>query len=90
MSKNQKFIKVSEEKGKGTFKFKDFEKEASFKLEFYIGKEALVFMDESFFSEVSVKLSNLHNQKSVEATLYGKMENGLKVHIERLILIQSA
>ena len=45
MSKNQKFIKVSEEKGKGTFKFKDFEKEASFKLEFYIGKEALVFMD---------------------------------------------
>src|SRR3989344_5214566 len=90
MSKNQKFIKVSEEKGTGTFKFKDFEKEASFKLEFYTGREALVFMDESFFSKISVKLSNLHNQKSVEATLYGEMENGLKIHIERLILIQAA
>lgn len=90
MNKNKNYRKVAEEKGRGTFKFKDFEKETSFKIEFYVGKEALVFMDESFFSEVSVKLSNLHNQKSVEATLYGEMENGLKVYIKRLILISRA
>ena len=90
MGKNKNFLKVAEEKGRGVFKFKDFEKEASFKLEFYVGKEALVFMEESFFSEISVKLSNLHNQKLVEASLYGEMENGLKIHIERLILTRSA
>lgn len=90
MSKNTNYRKVAEEKGKGTFTFKDFEKQASFKLEFYVGKEALVFMEESFFSEAGVKLSNLHNQESVEAALYGKMESGLNIHIERLILIQAA
>ena len=36
------------------FSFDTFEKDASFKIEFYIGKEAIVFMDESFFSEFSV------------------------------------
>ena len=90
MSKKQKFRKIAEEKGKGTFKFKDFEKEASFRLEFYVGKEALVWMDESFFSDISAKITNSHNQESVEASLYGEMDNGLKINVKRLILIRPA
>jgi hypothetical protein len=89
MSKNQKFRKIAEKKGNGTFKFKDFEKEASFRLEF-VGKEALVWMGDSFFSDISAKITNFHNQESVEASLHGEMDNGLKVHVKRLILIRPA
>jgi len=88
--KDATFRKIAEEKGKGTFSFDSFEKEASFKIEFYIGKEALIFMDESFFSEFSVKLSNLHNQKQIEASLSGTMDNGSKIHIDKIILINTA
>jgi len=87
MKKGISFKKIAEEKGKGTFTFNDFEKEATFKIEFYIGKEALIFMDESFFSKFSVKISNLHSQKQIEASLSGVMENGTKIHIDKIILI---
>ena len=88
--KSLNFKKTSEASGKGTFSFDTFEKDASFKIEFYIGKEAIVFMDESFFSEFSVKLANLRNQKPIEASLSGNLNNGSKIHIDKIILINVA
>jgi hypothetical protein len=82
------FRKISEVSGKGAFSFDTFEKEASFKIEFYIGKEALVFLDESFFSGLNVKLANLH--KPIEASLSGNLNNGSKIHIDKIILINVA
>ena len=84
------FRKISEETGKGTFSFDDFEKEAPFKIEYYIGKEALIIMEEAFFSELSLKLSNSYNQKPVEASLSGQMDNGCKIYIHKMIMISTA
>ncbi len=82
--------KRMEVSGKGTFGFDTFEKEALFKIELYIGKEALVFMDESFFYEFNTKLANLHNQKQIKASLSGNLNNGSKIHIDKIILINTA
>ena len=90
MKRGTTFKKKSSEKGKGVFSFDNFERETTFKIEFFIGKEALVYMDESFFSKFSVKLFNLHNQKQITASLSGIMDNGSKIHIEKLILINTA
>jgi hypothetical protein len=79
--------KISEGKGKGTFIFENFEKEAPFKIEFYFGREALIFMEDSFFSEFSVQLHNLHNQRNIEASLFGEMDNGSKISIDKIILV---
>ncbi len=86
---NQLSGKVSEASGKGIFSFDTFEREASFKIEFYIEKEALVFMDESFLSKFSVKLFNLNKQKQIEASLSGNLYDGSKIHIDRIILIST-
>jgi len=90
MKKKTILKKISSERGKGVFSFDNFEKETTFKIEFFIGKEALVYMDESFFSKFSVKLFNLHNQKQIVASLSGVMDNGSKIHIGKLILINTA
>jgi len=87
--KHLDFRKISKIRGKGTFIFDKFKREAPFTIEFYIGREALVFMDVSFFSKFDMKLSklHLHKQKYVEASLFGELEDGYKIHIDKLILI---
>jgi len=87
--KHLDFRKISKIRGKGTFIFDKFKKEAPFTIEFYIGREALVFMDISFFSKLNMKLSklHLHKQKYVEASLFGELKDGYKIHIDKLILI---
>ncbi|MBI2661937.1 hypothetical protein HYX11_00580 [Candidatus Woesearchaeota archaeon] len=87
-TENAKYIKYSESNGKGKFKIGEIEKETSFKLEFYLGQDAILYMDEDFFSEINRSFINKKKNEPIIASLSGILENGAKIRIDHLILIQ--
>ena len=78
--------KFAELKGKGTIKAKGFTARNKFKIEFYIGDQALLFFESSMFSKAR---KEINKKKIEEVSFFGELDNKNKLSIERLIKISS-
>lgn len=79
----------SEQSGIGKLKLNvdNLELDVKFKIIFYIGSNAEVFVDLSFFSKERIKISNyFRKETTVEGILAGKLENGRNIKIDKLTL----
>ncbi len=76
--------KLFEVKGIGILTAKEVEVKSSFKLEFYIGEQALLFFDLDMFSK---DRQEIRNKNPKELSFKGELEDGTRMYIEKLYLI---
>lgn len=75
--------RIIEWDGKGKLLSKDFEVQSSFKLEFHIGSEAILFFSLDMLSKAR---DDITRRKLKDFRFYGELENGVKISIGKLLL----
>jgi len=76
--------KLVEWKGKGNIIARDFKAESNFALEFYIGRQGMLFFEADMFSQIR---KDIKKKKLKEFSFNGEFDNGVRLSIDRLILI---